>query len=153
MWKNIISKIWNKFPKYLRYRAVRATQRKFTVSAGAVVLNEKGEVLLLDHLLRPTANGWGIPGGFINPSEQLDDAVRREVFEETGLELENLQLVWVRTIYRHIEAIFVATGKGEAKVKSLEIKEVKWFPLDNLPKEMTELQEEIVRKALSKKTN
>ena len=149
----MVSKIWNKLPRYLKYRAVRAIQRKFTVSAGAVVLNEKGEVLLLDHLLRPNASGWGIPGGFINPSAQLDEAVRREVMEETGLELENLQLVWVRTIYRHIEAIFVATGKGEASVKSLEIKEVKWFPLDQLPKEMSHLQEEIVRQALSKKTN
>ena len=150
MWKNVVTKIWNRLPRYLKYRAVRATQRKFTVSAGAVVLNEKGEVLLLDHLLRPNASGWGIPGGFINPSEQLDEAVKREVMEETGLELENLELVWVRTIYRHIEAIFVATGKGEAKVKSFEIKEVKWFPLDQLPKEMSILQEEIVRQALSK---
>lgn len=153
MWKNVITKIWNILPRYLRYRAVRAMQRKFTVSAGAVVLNEKGEVLLLDHLLRPTANGWGIPGGFINPAEQIDEAVKREIMEETGLELENLQLVWVRTINRHIEAIFVATGKGEAKVKSMEIKEVKWFPLDQLPKGMSVLQEEIVRQALSKKIN
>lgn len=116
-------------------------------------MNEKGEVLLLDHLLRPTAAGWGIPGGFINPDEQLDEAVRREVFEETGLELENVQLVWVRTIYRHIEAIFVATGKGAAEVKSFEIKEAKWFPLDKLPNDMSHLQEEIIRKALSKKVN
>ncbi len=135
-------------PKYVKYRAVRATQRKFTVSAGAVILNQKGEVLLLDHLLRP-GSGWGVPGGFINPSEQLEEAVRREVFEETGLEIENVRLVWVRTIYRHIEAIFLADGVGEPKVKSLEIKAAKWFAVDQIP-EMSYSQGEIIREVLSK---
>ena len=139
-------------PQFVKYRAVRSMQRKFTVSAGAVILNQKGEILLLDHLLRP-GSGWGIPGGFINPSEQLEDAVRREVMEETGLEIENVKLIWVRTIYRHIEAIFLADGIGEASVKSLEIKEVKWFSPDQMPPEMSKSQAEIIREVLSKTAN
>ncbi len=139
-------------PQFVKYRAVRATQRKFTVSAGAVVFNQKGEVLLLDHLLRP-GSGWGVPGGFINPSEQLEEAVRREVREETGIEIENLELVWVKTIYRHIEAIFRANGIGEPMVKSFEIKEVKWFPIDQMPSEMSKSQAEIIKKVLSKTSN
>ncbi len=152
MWRNIVSKIWRKIPGILKYTAIRATQRKFTVSAGAVIFNEAGEVLLLDHLLRP-GSGWGIPGGFINPSEQLEDAVRREIFEETGLRLCNVELISVRTIYRHIEAMFCADGIGDAEVKSLEIKEVKWFPIDKLPKEISGSQLEIIQKALSKWSN
>jgi 8-oxo-dGTP diphosphatase len=149
VWKDIVSKIWRKMPKYVKYRAVRATQRKFTVSAGAVILNQKGEVLLLDHLLRP-GSGWGVPGGFINPSEQLEEAVRREVREETGLEIENVKLIRVRTIYRHIEAIFLADGIGEPQVRSFEIKAVKWFPVDQIPTEMSYSQAEIIREVLSK---
>jgi 8-oxo-dGTP diphosphatase len=152
VWKNIVSKIWRKMPQYVKYRAVRSMQRKFTVSAGAVVFNQRGEILLLDHLLRP-GSGWGIPGGFINPSEQLEDAVRREVLEETGLEIKNVKLIWVRTIYRHIEAIFLAEGVGEAAVKSFEIKEVKWFSPDRMPPEMSKSQAEIIREVLSKTAN
>jgi len=63
MLKDIIAKIWRKMPRGLRWWTVRITQKKFTVSAGAVIVKDN-KVLLLDHVLRP-ANGWGIPGGFI----------------------------------------------------------------------------------------
>jgi NUDIX domain len=69
MLKKLVGKIWRKTPHFIRLRIIRLSQTKFTVSVGAVVLNEKGEILLLDHVLRP-ASGWGIPGGFINGGEQ-----------------------------------------------------------------------------------
>lgn len=136
-------------PQFARVRLIRLSQNTFTISVGAVVLNEKGEILLLDHVLRP-ASGWGIPGGFMNFGEQAHEAVKREIFEETGLEIEDVQMMWMRTLNRHIEIIFRAKGTGKAEVKSREINSLGWFTFDEMPPEMHKGQREIIKKALSK---
>jgi 8-oxo-dGTP diphosphatase len=150
--KKIVGKIWRAMPNYLRVKIIRGSQAKFTVSVGAVVLNEEGRVLLLDHVLRP-ASGWGIPGGFINRGEQPHEALKREIFEETGLEIENVEMVWIRTLYRHIEIIFRAGASGTPQVKSREINRLGWFSLDEMPEQMSKSQAEIIKKVLSKGRN
>ena len=55
------------------------------VSAGAVVLNDRGEVLLIKDDRR---NSWTFPGGIVEEGEGLLDGVKREVLEETGIEIE-----------------------------------------------------------------
>lgn len=113
----------------------------------AIILNKKGEVLLLNHILRPHFN-WGIPGGFVNHGEQPEDALRRELREETGIALENIEMFRVRTINRHIEILFRADGIGKAEVRSHEISDVGWFSADNLPDRLSEVQKDILRKFL-----
>ncbi len=122
---------------------MRVTQAKFTVSVAAIIENESGEFLLLDHVLRP-ASGWGIPGGFLGFGEQPDEAVRRELREETGLELENIKLISIRTINRHIEVIFRARANGTASVKSREINAVGWFKIGAMPEKMSRMQKTIL---------
>jgi 8-oxo-dGTP diphosphatase len=152
MMKKIVGKIWRALPNFVRTKIVRTSQNKFTVSVGAVVLNDEGKILLLDHVLRP-ASGWGIPGGFINKGEQPHEAISREIFEETGLELENIEMIWVRTLYRHIEIIFRAKGTGKGEVKSREINQLGWFELEKMPEQLGKSQREIIKKVLSKKGN
>lgn len=132
-------------PHGLRVFLIRASQKKFTVSVGAIVLNEENKVLLLDHVLRPQS-GWGIPGGFIDPYEQPLDAIKRELKEETGIELENIEMQWVRTIRKHIEIIYLAHGKGLAEVRTREIHSLDWFSIDEIPETMSEIQKRMVRK-------
>jgi hypothetical protein len=69
MLKKIAGTIWRKMPSSARMKIVRLTQKQFTVSVAAIVLNESDEILLLDHVLRP-GSGWGIPGGFLARAEQ-----------------------------------------------------------------------------------
>lgn len=152
MLKKIVGKIWRIIPQFVRIKIIRVSQNKFTASVGAVVLNEKGEVLLLDHVLRP-ASGWGIPGGFMEPMEQPQEAVKREILEETGLEIENIEMIWIRTLNRHLEIIFRAQSSGEARVKSREINQLGWFEIDQMPAEMSKTQKEIIKKVLSKTAN
>ena len=144
---NLFGRVWKKMPKNARRWLTRRVEASFTVSAAAVVTNERGEVLLLDHVLRPKS-GWGLPGGFINAGEQPDDAVRREIREETGLELRDIKIVRVRTLERHIEIIFRAVGVGEPAVKSREITELGWFAVGNMPPEMALDQQFIIKNAL-----
>ncbi len=126
-------------PYRMRIKVVRSVQKKFTVSVVAIVTNEKNEILILDHYFRSGAS-WGLPGGFIDPYEQAEDGIKREIKEETDLELEDIHLLKVRTIGKHLEILFIAKGVGKAKVNSGEIKEVGWFALDNLPENMGKTQ-------------
>lgn len=124
------------------------TQSKFTVSAAAVITNDEGQVLLLDHLIRPKS-GWGLPGGFLDRSEQPDDAVRREIREETGLELYNLKMLRVRTVGTHVEIIFRARSNDTPEVKSREIKGFGWFEPSKLPERMSLAQKRLIESVLS----
>lgn len=143
----IAGKIWKIMPRRLRTFSARVFQTKFTVSAAGIIVNDMGEVLLLNHVLRPMS-GWGVPGGFMNANEQPEAAFRREIREETGLELRDVRLYRARTIKRHIEIIFTACADGEASVKSGEITELGWFRPDGVPPEMSLDQQFLVKKAL-----
>jgi len=135
-------------PQTVRRLLIRATQKSFTVSVIAVIQNDEGKILLLDHVLRPQS-GWGAPGGFIDHGEQPDEAIRREVMEETGLELTDLEMSWIRTIRGHVEIIFRARGKGELSVKSAEILSAAWFAPSEMPPEMSAVQKFVIEKTLS----
>ncbi|HHT7223794.1 NUDIX hydrolase [Bacillus thuringiensis] len=55
------------------------------------VFNEQGQILL-----QQRRNGmWGVPGGFVELGESIEEAGRREVLEETGIEIGTLQLATV----------------------------------------------------------
>jgi ADP-ribose pyrophosphatase YjhB (NUDIX family) len=140
-------KFWKVIPYWLRAFMTRRLQTTFTSSAAGIVVNEKGEVLLLDHLLRP-ASGWGIPGGFLEYGEQAHEAVKREIREECGIEISDIRLYRVRTLKRHIEVVFTAKGKGEPKIQSKEIRGGGWFALDDMPGEMNLQQQFMIRAAL-----
>lgn len=146
--KKIIGKIWSKTPRPVRLGAIRISQKKFTSSVAAIIVNEEKEILLLDHVLRATSN-WGIPGGFLEHFEQPEKAIEREIKEETGLDLEDVTLYSVRTINRHLEILFLAKPKGTAEVKSSEINRIGWFTVDNLPKDMSTVQKAIVREIMA----
>lgn len=148
MLKKIIGKIWRMTPASIRALGVRITHKKFTASVGAVVVNEEGKVLLLDHVFRP-GSGWGIPGGFINYDEQPAEAIKREICEEIGLEIESIELLSVRAIERHLEILFRARATSRGAVKSLEIKEIGWFEPDELPAKMSRTQKELIARILA----
>ena len=147
MLKKTIGLIWEKMPYFLRLRLIRATQQKFTVSVAAIVTNERGEILLLDHVLRPFSS-WGIPGGFVDAGEQPEAAVRREIREETGLELTSVEMVRVRTINRHVEILFRARASGKGEIKSREISGLGWFEFGKMPEKLSRVQKSLIEEVL-----
>ena len=148
MIKRAIGKLWKLLPRSARIRIVRLTQVTYTVSVAAIVVNDKKEVLLLNHVLRPRS-GWGFPGGFLDANEAPHEAVKREVLEETGLRLDDLKLKRTLVRGRHLEVIFSARPIGEARVLTSEIYELGWFRTDKLPDGTTLAQKMLIGEVLS----
>lgn len=133
----------------MRRNLVRTGQSRFTVTAGAIIFDDQDRILLLDHVFRPDG-GWGIPGGFLNKGEQPEAAMRRELREEIGIEVENVRLLFARTLSkpRQIEIYFRATAMGKPEPCSFEIREARWFPIGDLPPDLSKDQRRLIQRAL-----
>lgn len=156
MLKSLLARAWRGSPKFMRMAGVWLTQPRFTVTAGAVVSDEGGRVLLLRHVLRK-GSGWGVPGGFLAAGEQPEEAIRREVREETGLELDRVELAFVRSLARtqQVEVIFRCTMRAAALgglEKSFEIDRAEWFARDAFPEGLPADQRRLIDRALAVNT-
>jgi len=149
MLNDLLGAIWQRVPRRLRRWLVRSYQSHFAVSAGAIITNKDGRVLLLKHRFRPSP-GWGIPGGFIEHGEQPEAAVRRELREEVELELTDVKLFATRAFKepKQIEILFTARAIDDTERLNFEIQKAAWFSVDELPAELPKDQAELVRRAL-----
>jgi len=150
--KTLLGKLWRRFPPRVRRWGVRLATKRFGVTIGAVIEDGEGRILLLKHRFRP-GSGWGVPGGFINKGEQPEDALRRELREEVGLELRNAHIAFVRTHRRpsNVEIIYrCVSGERASEIvpRSIEIISLGWFARDAMPAELSPDQHRIIRRAL-----
>ena len=110
---------------------------------GAVIYNEKGEILLMQS--PKWGDYWVIPGGHVEIGEKSKEAVKREIKEETGLEVDNIEFMEFQDAFNpkgfHKEKHFIfldfmaRVSGGEIK-KSDEMVEYKWIKPENALKEL-----------------
>jgi mutator protein MutT len=127
---------------------MRFTHTRFTVTAGAVIFNDQKQVLLLKHRFR-AGSGWGLPGGFLELGEQPIDALRRELREEIGLELEDVRIFAARSFKKpkQVEVLFRARANANVKPLAMEVERAEWFSLDSLPEGLPRDQRVYVERA------
>lgn len=117
------------------------------LGVGAVILNEKEEILLVRRSRkltrdRTTVGLWSVPGGEVEFGELVEDAVKRELKEELGVEIEIQKAIshWDQIlpkskIHWHCVAFLCRIKKG--KPRNLEpdkVDEIRWFPVSHVPK-------------------
>jgi nucleoside triphosphatase len=103
-------------------------------TAGALIVNPKGDMLIV------RSNKWNdkftVPGGHIELGERAEDAIKREVKEETGLDVEPVKLLLVQqaiypeNYYKHEHFIFMdylcQAQSSEVKLDGRELQEYVW---------------------------
>ena len=146
--QNLIGKLWHRLPARLRRWSMRVTHPRFTVTAGAVIFNQADQVLLLKHRFR-AGSGWGLPGGFIEAGEQPIEALHRELREELGLEIEDVEIFLARSFRKpqQVEILFRARADGSGTPRTMEVERAEWFSLDALPDGLPRDQRRLVEQA------
>lgn len=133
------------------------TQLYPEATVGALVVNGKGEVLIV------RSNKWGrqytVPGGHIELGERAEDAIKREVKEETGLDTEPAkmlivqQAIYPRYYHKHEHYIFMdyvcRAESSEVKLDGRELQDHMWVkPEDALKLDLEEFTRNFVLRYL-----
>ena len=121
---------------------VEQTQKKLQVAVKAFIINEEGNILLLEKNKenRPEyPSKWDIPGGRIDVGVSLLDSLKREIKEETGQEIIGIpRLIFAQDILRetfHIVRLsYVIQTKGEFMLSEEHVS-ARWFSYDDLSNE------------------
>ncbi|MEJ2646988.1 MAG: NUDIX hydrolase [Sedimentisphaerales bacterium] len=124
----------------------------FKLSQGRTAL------LLIKRKNEPYKGKWAFPGGFVDIDEELEDAVARELAEETGLRAIHLEQMHTFGKVgrdprgRQITIAFIGfTDDDNANVKGGDdAEEAKWFDIENLPENMAFDHDEVANFAVGK---
>jgi ADP-ribose pyrophosphatase YjhB (NUDIX family) len=136
-------------------REVVGNQPLILVGVAVAVINESGEFLL-----QKRRDGlWGVPGGFIELGESTEEAGRREVLEETGIDVGKLELVGVFSGKQHyvklqngdefypvtIAYISKEIKGGVFKADGQETREAMFFKVSELPERLNPLIKNLIK--------
>lgn len=98
-------------------------------------------ILLIKRKNEPFKGCWALPGGFVDENEDLEDAAKRELEEETQIKMEQLEQLKAfgkpfRDPRSHVVSIAFTgfVSKDTQATASDDAKEVKWFSVNDLPK-------------------
>ncbi|MFP5108938.1 NUDIX hydrolase [Neobacillus sp. C211] len=125
------------------------------VGAMVCVIDDQGKILLQK---RPEGM-WGLPGGLLELGESVEEAGRREVFEETGVEIGQLQLVEIfsgKQYFRKLtngDEFYPVTiayvskdiKKNTIKIDGKESIDAGFFPLHELPEQTSPLVRKMIQ--------
>jgi len=103
-------------------------------AVAGVIIDEQGRMVVLVRGNEPGKGQWDLPGGFVDPGETAEEALRREVLEEVGLEVTMMRYLgswpniyeYMGVRYRTLDMGFVCEvhGVGQAKVVEEEVEQV-----------------------------
>ena len=108
-------------------------------TVGAVIYHpEKGKeyILLTKRNIDPFYDYWCFPGGHVEEYENLEKAIIREVNEETGLNIQPEYLHYFEEVFpdksvHNVAIFYTAKAKGNMKMDKKEVKEIKWFSVND----------------------
>ena len=133
MFMRVLALLFNAFPVRWQRRFMTAAHERFLVGVTGLGVDAEGRVLLARH--RFGAPQWRFLGGFLARRERVEDALAREIREETGLSIEVGPVLEAVTGFRwaRVELVFAFRVTGGAEALTAEVAELGWFPPDALP--------------------
>jgi len=107
-----------------------------TLAVGAIVIRDN-HLLMVRRAQEPARGLWSVPGGKVERSEYLSDALRREVREETGLEIDVGELAGFFEVIgddnHYVIMDFLSTYSGsDVPRPGDDVDRVRWVPLDDI---------------------
>src|ERR671937_1354190 len=125
--------VFNRVPVRWQRRILNRTQPRFLVGVVGLGVDPNGQVLLARH--RFGAPEWRFLGGSLAPQETIEEALRREIREETGLEIEVGPILEASEGFRwqRVELVFAYRVTGGTQRLSAEVLEVRPFDPRDLP--------------------
>jgi 8-oxo-dGTP diphosphatase len=115
----------------------RIQRPKFSAGAVGVIFNAAGEVLLVEHVFHPE-NPWGLPGGWIERSEDPSDTVQREIREELGLNVDVGPILLTRMDrFNHLDFAYlchIPDSQPTITTLSSELLDYRWYDPRQLPR-------------------
>lgn len=130
--------------------------------ASVIVENQRGEILLQ---LRKDNHCWGYAGGSVELDEEVEEAAKRELYEETGLIAHELELFGVFSgkdmhyIYpngdevSNIDIVYICKSySGDLKMQKNEVSDLKFFPLTDLPENISPPNIKAIKAYIRKRT-
>jgi len=139
----VIRRILVRFPflaKAITY-LWRLGRPRYTAGVVGVVMNEQGQVLLVEHLLHPRTP-WGLPGGWTDRGEDFMHTLTRELQEELQLSVRDLKLLLVElspAYPYHIDIVYRCVATGQVGKLSPELISYGWYDLAALPPNLPRL--------------
>jgi len=125
---------------------VEAYRNPFPTVDAAVVRD--GRILLIERRNPPA--GWALPGGFVDYGESAEDAVVRELLEETGLTATSLSLFGVYSEpgrdprFHTLSVVYLVDANGEACAGD-DAGRAEWFKFDSLPDQIAFDHRQIIK--------
>ena len=124
------------------------------------VLNRDGRVLLIRRGKPPLYGRWVVPGGTVELGESLEQALVREMREETGLEVVPLEILTVfdrierdgdQVVYHYVIVDYLCRWLGGEALAASDALEAAWAALDDLPRyDLPQKALEVVQDAFRK---
>ena len=126
-------KIWRVLPLRIQIILSRIIRPLFQVFAAGVIFNQDNKILLVKSTYQ-RFHPWGLPGGSLDYGESPEDAVKREVWEETGLIVEIKRFLLVKTWSPdRVGMYYLCEITGGEIQPTDEVSEADYFSLDDLP--------------------
>jgi 8-oxo-dGTP diphosphatase len=130
------------------------------LGVGAIII-DLGRVVLVERGREPLKGYWSLPGGVLEVGEKLADGVRRETFEETGLEIELLSVVEIferimrdasgAAEYHYVLVDYLCRATGGALKAGDDVSQARWVERACLPQyRITEGTLPVIEKAFNR---
>lgn len=108
----------------------------------SVIVKHKGKVLIGNRKTSHGTGTWAFPGGHLEYGESFAECAKREVMEETGIKIKNIQQVGLTNDifsqeHKHYITLFVVADYSSGKVRIMEPEKCEgweWFTWENLPR-------------------